>query len=117
MEQPEQGVIKSVIDCGSVVQVILDTDDGVRVLAADGNMWRSAHAAIGKTSLCGLRIEFEVSDWGGLQWFSVLPASDHVRCPNCGRFIPPHLEPDFCAWGLHRRKNLGNKNGAHRDED
>jgi len=117
MEQTEQGVIKSVIDCGSVVQVILDTDGGVRVLVADGNMWRSAHAAIGKTSLCGLRIEYAETEWsGGLEWFAVI-ADEHTVCANCRKHIPPHLEPGFCAWGLHRRKNLGNKNGAHRDED
>ncbi len=114
--QPEQGIIRSIIDCGTLVQVVIETDDGTRVLAAEGNMFRRAIAALGKASLAGVRIEYAETDWpGGLLWFSVIDEG-HVVCPCCRKHIPPHLDPDMCMFGLHRRKNLGNKNGAHSDE-
>lgn len=113
----QQGIIRSIVDCGSIVQVFIETEDGTHVLAADGRMWRAAVEAIGKTSLAGVRIEFEfTTEWsGGIAWFSIIE-DGYVVCPNCRKHIPPHLSPDFCAWGLHRRKTPPPTNGAHADE-
>lgn len=117
MEQElEQGTITATIDEGSVVSVGITADDGQqRWFTADGNLWRKAHEAISKPSLCGLRIEYEVTDWGGLTWFSVLPDSDHVRCLNCRAWIAPDRDPDLCLFGLHRRKMPPPSNGVHAD--
>lgn len=117
MEKSEQGIIRSTIDCGSVVQVFIETDDGTRVLAADGNMFRRAQEGIGKTSLAGLRIAFEeTEDWsGGLAWFAVIE-DGHVRCRNCAKHIPPHLNPDYCVFGKHPLRQLPPTNGVHAHE-
>lgn len=117
MDETEQGVIEHVIYAGTVTQVVIRMADGkLRWLVADSNMLNRAQEGIGKASLCGLSIEFAETDWsGGLAWFSVIEEG-HIRCANCRRHIPQHLEPGECFFGQHRRKNLGNKNGAHRDE-
>lgn len=107
-QQPKQGTITATIDAGSVVSVGITTPDGQqRWYAADGNLWRKAHAAIGRPSLCGLRIEYEASDWGGLVYFSVIE-DGHVVCPNCRAHIPPEFDPDTCVFARHPRKNIGN---------
>jgi len=111
MDEPEQGIIRYTIDEGTIVQVGILTDAGGRVLAADGNAWRCAVAAIGKPTLCGERIEFSANKWGGIEWFSIIE-SGYVVCPNCQRHIAPHLDPAASFFGMHRRKHLPT-NGVH----
>ncbi len=114
----QQGTIAKTVDCGTVVQVFVETDDGLRVLAADGRMWREALASMGRVSLVGVRILFEETDWlGGIEWFALAEDTDDATyCANCGRLIPPHLNPDFCVFGRHARRALKPSNGAHADE-
>jgi len=110
-----RGIIQYTIDDGTIVLVGIRTPDGGVQLAADGRMWRSAVEATGKTSLVGVRIEFERTEWsGGLLWFSIVEPG-YVVCPNCRGHIAPHLDPDACFFGMHRRKHLPT-NGVRDDE-
>jgi hypothetical protein len=117
MEQAtQQGTITATIAGGSVVNVGITGADGVqRWYAADGNMLRRAQASIGKLSLCGLRIEYEVTGWRGLKWFSIME-SGYVVGPNCQRHMALHIDPDACFFGMHRRKTPPPTNGVHDDE-
>lgn len=114
----EHGIIKSIIDCDTVVQVFIETGDGTRVLAADGNMFRRAQESIGRVSLVGLNILFEETSWpGGMEWFSLAEdTEDATYCANCRRQVQPHLNPDFCVFGKHPRRALKPSNGVHADE-
>ena len=67
-ETTETGTIVGVRDCGTVVQIFIETEHGLLVLAADGNLLRRAEADCG--SLVEMRVEFSRSSWGGLDWFS-----------------------------------------------
>jgi hypothetical protein len=112
----EEGVITAAIDSGAVVVVGITAAGGERRwFVVDGDLWRAAHAAIGRTTLCGLRIEYQANDDGGLVWFSVI-RDGHVRCPNCRKHIPPHLHPAYCVFGKHPRRALAPSNGARGDE-
>jgi hypothetical protein len=110
----EHGTIRHIIDCGTVIQLSIDTDAGIRVLAADANMFRRAQASIGRVSLVGADILFEETDWpGGIEWFSLAEdTNDSVYCPNCRRLIPEHLNPSWCVFGKHPRRALKPSNGA-----
>jgi hypothetical protein len=114
----KQGIIKSIIDCGTVVQVFIDSEDATRVLAADGNMFRRAQEAAGRVSLVGANILFEETEWpGGMAWFSLAEdTAEGTFCANCRRIIGPHLNPNFCVFGKHPRRALKPSNGAHADE-
>lgn len=65
------GRIEAIRDCGSIVQFFIRTGRGRNartvVAAGDGNMTRRAleESGVGK----GDRIEFDVTDWGGLEYF------------------------------------------------
>jgi hypothetical protein len=114
----EHGIIKSIIDCGTVVQVFIETDAGTRVLAADGNMFRRAQEATARVSLVGVNILFEETAWpGGIEWFSLAEDTvEGIYCPNCRRLIPDHLNASWCVFGRHPRKELRPSNGVHSDE-
>lgn len=114
MEQ--QGTITNIVDCGTVVQVFIETDDGLRVLAADGRMWREAQESIGRGSLVGARIVFGETSWpGGIEWFSLAEDTDGATyCANCRKLVLPHLNPDFCVFGKHPLRTIPPSNGAHR---
>lgn len=81
MDETMTGIVRSIIDCGSVVQVFIETIDPetgepsgrTQPWAADGNMWRFGGAA----DACGVGtvVEFDMTDWGGLA--SIAPAPDH----------------------------------------
>ncbi len=116
MEETKQGVIRSVGDEGSIILLLVEADDGhMSAYATDANMLRRAAASIGKP-LVGLRIEYGETDWpGGIEWFSIIEPG-YVVCPDCRGHIPPHLDPDACFFGMHRRKTPPPTNGVHDDE-
>ncbi|MBF6600350.1 MAG: hypothetical protein IVW36_07565 [Dehalococcoidia bacterium] len=74
-ENVETGIITGIIDCGSIVQVLIHTEDGLSVLAADGNMFRRAEAECGR--LGGVHVEFMQNGWGGLEWFAPLETEEY----------------------------------------
>lgn len=113
MENTSQGVVRGIADEGTVVLLLIEAADGqIVALIADGNMFRRARASIGKP-LVGQRIEYGLTDWpGGLEWFAIIE-DGYIVCPRCHRHIGPHLDPDACFDGLHRRKHLP-ANGVHR---
>jgi len=111
--ESEQGTVQYTIDDGSIVLVGIRTPDGGVQLAADGRMWHAAIEATGKTSLVGVRIEFERTEWsGGLLWFSIVE-DGYTVCPNCRKHIPPHLDARFCVFAKHPVKARPPTNGAH----
>lgn len=64
------GKIRAINDVGTLVQLYLETKDGLRVVSGDGNLTRRAlHAAFGR-DLLGKYIEYEVESWGGMSWFA-----------------------------------------------
>lgn len=110
----QQGTIKHILDCGTIVQLTVETQEGTRVLAADGNAFRRAQEAIGRLSLVGVRILFEETPWsGGLASFSIAEDTDTMTyCKNCRRLLGPHLNANFCVFGKHPLKALPPWNGA-----
>jgi len=108
----ERGVIVDVIDCGTIVQVFIDTGEEVLVLAADGNLFRRAEpdytAATNAESLVGTSVEFVRNNWGGLESFLPTEIRD-VRCLNCRHVIPPEYDPNRCVFGRHPKKGEGKR--------
>lgn len=103
----EHGTVTHINDCGTIIQIFLDTDNGVVVLAADGNLFRHAEAdyiaASNKESLVGTAIEFVRNDWGGLESFAPIE-TEEARCLNCRRKIPPEYDAGKCVFGRHPKK-------------